>query len=355
MAVYATGKGYGVDWRDEFGRRHRKYVGTNQAAHRMDDQLRTSAKQMAATMKNYRAGEAVDLLTARDLYIAHAPLGQVSKAWQSERLGRLAKYVGNIAIAELTPKRLDEYAAARAQELSPQSLARELGLVKTLCAWLARNWYIAASPAEHLQTNLPKRSAGRCLTYAEESAVLACCTDRIRIKLMLAIDAGLRRGECNAVRANHINGSAGTITTFSTKTRTFRTIPLTPRLQVELNTLASGLAPDALLFAFGGREVKKGGDVLKRVRNKSRVNFRFHDLRHTFATRLAEVAGKGEIVRELLGHTIVRDLLGNSARSTTDLYLHLNEQKAADAIMDMAATTQAALRALPTNKEETPR
>ena len=101
--------------------------------------------------------------------------------------------------------------------------------------------------------------------------------------------------------------------------------------------------------------MKKGGDVLKRVRNKSRVNFRFHDLRHTFATRLAEVAGKGEIVRELLGHTIVRDLLGNSARSTTDLYLHLNEQKAADAIMDMAATTQAALRALPTNKEETPR
>jgi integrase len=330
MAVYSTDKGFGVDWRDEFGRRHRKYVGTEQAARRMDEQLRTSANQAKNAMKNYSAGEAVDLLTARDLYIAHAPLGTVSKAWQSERLGRLAKYIGNIAIAELTPKRLDEFAIVRRQDLAPSSLARELGLIKTFCAWLARNWYIASSPAEHLQTNLPRKSAGRALTYAEELAVLSCCTDRIRAKLLLSIDAGLRRGECNATRANHLNLSQGTITTFSTKTRNFRTIPLTPRLQNALDTIATGLAGDALLFAFGGREVKKGADVLKRIRNKSRVNFRFHDLRHTFATRLAEVATNPAIVRDLLGH---------SPRTTTDLYIHPPMQECAEAILLMAERT----------------
>ncbi len=342
MAVYQTGKGFGVDWRDEFGRRHRKFVGTEQGARRMDEQLRANATQSKAVMKNYRDGEAVDLTTARDLYIAHAPIGTVSKAWQSERLGNLAKHLGNIAIADLTPKRLDEYAAARRARLAPSSLARELGLVKTFCAWLAANWYIPASPATHLPSNLPKRSAGRALTYAEELRILGCCTDRIRTKLLLSIDAGLRRGEANATRANHLNGAQGTITTYSTKTRNFRTIPLTPRLQVALATLAQGLAPDALLFAFGGRQVKKGGDVLKRIRNKSHVNFRYHDLRHTYATRLAEVASNPAITQYLLGH---------SPRTTTDLYIHPTLSECADAILRMAETTNAALRGEINRKE----
>jgi len=335
MAVYATGKGFGVDWRDEFGRRHRKFVGTEQAARRMDAQLHQHSDQLRNSLKNYRSGEAVDLLTARDLYIAHAPLAEVTKAHQSERLGRLAKYLGNISISNLTPMLLDTYVAQRRLELSPSSLAHECGLIKVLCAWLARNWYIPASPAEHLVSNFPRRSSGRALSYQEESQVLACCTDRIRVKLILAIDAGLRRGECNATRANHVNQQAGTITTFSTKTRTHRTIPLTPRLQRELLGISEGLAPDSLLFSFGGREVKKGGDVLKRIRNKARVNFRFHDLRHTFATRLSTATANPAVIRDLLGH---------APRTSTDLYLHPPLAECAEAILKMAEETMAGLR-----------
>jgi integrase len=234
---------------------------------------------------------------------------------------------------DLTPQRLDQYVLARSRQLAPPSLARECQLIKTMCAWLVRNWYIPTSPADHLDSKLPRRSAGRALSYAEELAILACCTDRIRAKLMLAIDAGLRRGECNAVRANHINHTEGTITAFSTKTRTFRTIPLTPRLAVALDKCSAALAPDAFLFAFGGRQVKNGADVLKHIRNKSRVSFRFHDLRHTFATRLAEVATNPAIVRDLLGH---------APRSTTDLYLHPPMAECTEAIMRMAEKTSAA-------------
>ena len=133
--------------------------------------------------------------------------------------------------------------------------------------------------------------------------MLRVCTARIRAKLLTAIDAGLRVGECNAVRVNHLNLEAGTLLVWSTKTRTDRIIPLTPRLQMALATLAELRAPDALLFAYGGSQVKKGSDVLKKLRPKAGVQFRFHDLRHTFASRLSEVAQPPSIVRVLLGFT----------------------------------------------------
>ncbi len=88
--------------------------------------------------------------------------------------------------------------------------------------------------------------------------------------------------------------------------------------------------------------MKKGGDVLKRIRNKSHVNFRYHDLRHTYATRLAEVASNPAITQYLLGH---------SPRTTTDLYIHPTLSECADAILRMAETTNAALRGEINRKE----
>ena len=40
MAIYRTKSGYGVDWRDAFNQRHRKFVGTLQAAETMLARLR---------------------------------------------------------------------------------------------------------------------------------------------------------------------------------------------------------------------------------------------------------------------------------------------------------------------------
>jgi integrase len=111
---------------------------------------------------------------------------------------------------------------------------------------------------------------------------------------------------------------------------------MTPRLQVALDSISNTLAPDALLFGFAGREVKKGSDALKRIRNKARVGFRFHDLRHTFATRLQAATTNPAIVRDMLGH---------APRTSTDLYLHPPLAECREAIMKMAEQTTAGLQA----------
>ncbi len=51
MALYRTAQGFGVDYRDEFGRRHRKFVGAEEAARRLDRLLREQTLQVCAWAK----------------------------------------------------------------------------------------------------------------------------------------------------------------------------------------------------------------------------------------------------------------------------------------------------------------
>lgn len=59
------------------------------------------------------------------------------------------------------------------------------------------------------------------------------------------------------------------------------------------------------------RAVKQAG--LEHVRGKNR-HFRFHDLRHTFASRLADMEVQGETIKKLMGHS--------SGDITFDVYVH---------------------------------
>lgn len=348
MALYHTSKGFGVDWRDEFGRRRRRFVGTEEAARRMDAELRANGAQARATLANYRTSAAIDLSTAIDLYLAHLSGSPVTKLYQSERLHHAATRMANPRITDVTPKLLEEYSTARRQELAPSSLIKEHQLLKTLFRFLTERWYLPASPAEALETTGLPRSSGRAITHAEEWRILISCTERIRTKFLCALDAGLRQGECNRLRQNHLNFDLGMVDVWSTKTRTDRRIPLTPRLQVALETLSAGLAPDALLFARAGRKVKKGHDALKLIRPKARVQFRFHDLRHTFASRLASAVARIGLDARITAH-----LLGHAPKHTTDLYVHFTPEQLHDAISAMAEDNLAALRAAQPPKEET--
>ncbi len=55
MSVYQTSSGFGVDWRDEFNRRHRKFVGSREAALRMDQILREQVAVLRGAARNFRA------------------------------------------------------------------------------------------------------------------------------------------------------------------------------------------------------------------------------------------------------------------------------------------------------------
>jgi integrase len=70
---------------------------------------------------------------------------------------------------------------------------------------------------------------------------------------------------------------------------------------------------------------------IPRARRVVGAAFRFHDLRHTFATRLAGVAQRPRLVQYLLGH---------HATTPTEKYDHPTQEETRAAIQAMDAANQ---------------
>lgn len=145
----------------------------------------------------------------------------------------------------------------------------------------------------------------RILTREEEERLLAACTGwraHLRPIIICALDTGMRRGELFKLKWADVDfeNKLITIRAFNTKTMRQRQIGMTKRLARELAVLyAKNTNPDALLFGIGST---KG--AWNKVRRQAGVmDLRFHDLRHTYATRLVSKHLPLSEVGRVLGHT----------------------------------------------------
>lgn len=323
MAVYydKTRDAWVVDVTDEWGRRRRKFLKAEIAARALEANLKRTIAE--ATLHLARGAlPDLKLTEAVELFLAQMPALPITRIHNAQRLKALIKIIGDPSIHDVTPQLLATYQARRKGEVSIATLAYEAQVAFRFFRFLTDQGYLQTNPARALERKQPRTSPGRELTDDEENKILRGCTERIQLRLLLALDAGLRRGEVMRLKRRDWNKTEHTLTVWRPKTRTSTILPLTQRLQQMLHTFAGHLAPDSIISTYGSSPVRKGTDVLKKLRARTAVPFRFHDLRHTFATRLRRVASF-EIVRHLLGH---------APTTTTERYIHPSLEDARQAI-----------------------
>ena len=136
----------------------------------------------------------------------------------------------------------------------------------------------------------------------KEKPELGTYADRLTPIVLLALNTGLRRGEIwnlkwgdvdlkNAMLVVHGKGA---------KSGQTRHIPLNDTALSALKTYKGNVSKMPNLPVFGKHEFKKAfASLLKKAQI---TDFRFHDLRHTFASRLVMAGVPLNTVRELMGH-----------------------------------------------------
>jgi integrase len=132
--------------------------------------------------------------------------------------------------------------------------------------------------------------------------------DHLMPIVLIALNTGLRRGELFNLKWQDINFNEKmlTVTAESAKSGKTRHIPLNDEAFSVLLTLKQYASQDQE-FVFPG----KNGERLSNIKSAWRgvlkkagiTNFRFHDLRHTFASKLVMAGVDLNTVRELLGHS----------------------------------------------------
>jgi integrase len=228
--------------------------------------------------------------------------------------------------------------------LSPSAVNRIVDLLRHMLNWAVGREYITSTPSKRGSESLIKKFQEdnvrrRRIDEEEEGALLANAPTHIQALIVAAIDTGMRSGEMLALRFADIDLERGLITLRgeTTKSRKTRLVPIaTTRLRdvfawlrrdvegnakpLETRVFSNELGEPYRLFhrmwqsivlkAHGYTPTWNPRLNYQGLSDESqetfrRINLRWHDLRHEYASRLVEHGVPLAQVRDLLGHASI--------------------------------------------------
>ena len=275
----------------------------------------------------------------------------------------LEPYFGQRGVASIKPADVDDLIAVMEKRgLSPKSIRNYIGTLSALFnfARSRRQPWVRANPCENVELpGVQEATEIKFLDVDEVESLVAAVTSGPyeaidRALYLTAAMTGLRQGELIALRWRDVDWSAGRVRVrqnyvlgeFGTpkSKRSTRSVPMADRVAGELERLFKARYgddaaehADELVFGTPG-----SGRPLQRARTLVRFRAalkaagldesrRFHDLRHTFGTRIAAAGVPMRTLQEWMGH---RDI------GTTQIYADYAPSAREAAMVEAAFASQ---------------
>jgi integrase len=195
--------------------------------------------------------------------------------------------------------------------VKPATTNRQINTIKG-CLSRAVEWgAIDSHDLNKVKTLTVDNSKVRYLSKDEEARLRdklqICDTDFLEVIVILALNTGMRKGELLSLEWNHVNfdNKILTVDFQNAKSGNTRHLPLNTQA---FNTLKQWQQEtDGVGFVFKDKnnaQLKDFPYVWGALLDEAQItNFRFHDLRHHFASKLVMASVDLNTVRELLGHS----------------------------------------------------
>lgn len=329
------------NWHYDFQIRGRRFHGSCGT----DDFEEAKAVEAAARVKARSAPAVTGRFTlseALGTYAADVTNGQPSASTTlSQFRAILAVLDGSRPMADLTNADLMRLVAVRRAEVSDSTVNRQLQALGRALRHMEKI-HGATMPAidiKALQRAEPEERV-RELQLAEQERLLQHLRLDLHPLVKFALMTGARLSTIIELRWSDIDLDTGRMVFRLKGARTMR-FPISAEIRAMLTTLprSDQVADRPFVFTYLDHSSKK--KPRRRIRQNSHVfndfraamaaaeidDFRFHDLRHTFATRLLRQTGNIKLVSRLLGHTTVE---------TTSRYAHVLDGDLADALDDFS-------------------
>lgn len=222
-------------------------------------------------------------------------------------------------MSDIRPADIRQYLTARrAAGAAASTVNKEIGLLSRAIHYINREWgYTLYNPVQGCKQREPEGRV-RWLTHTQ-AATLVTAAGMLGIRaahlpdlITLALHTGMRKGELLGLEWRRVDFENGLIYLEGqhTKSNKRRSIPINEPARKALIARRSAMRGP---LVFGGvKDVKRSFAHACQIAGID--DFRFHDLRHTFASWLMQA---GATLPE------VRDLLGHSSIEMTERYAHL--------------------------------
>ncbi len=169
----------------------------------------------------------------------------------------------------------------------------------------------------------------RFLTDAEAVRLVKCCRPEFRYLVQAALLTGARYGELRALKVRDVNLRTAQVYISQSKSGKPRHIPLNPEgLEVFRDVVAKKTSDDLVFVKHDGQPWGKNHHVRPLAEACRGVQITpmiaFHELRHTYASHLAQASVDLLTISSLLGHS--------DTRTTSKHYAHLSDRTLAEAV-----------------------
>lgn len=260
-------------------------------------------------------------------YLTFSKANKTEKSYGRDRISieHLLKAFGGMSISDITARELERYKSMRKEEVKPATINRELSCIKHMFTKAVHWDYL---PENTLRTVAKfKEPPGRTRYLSEEEIerLLYCCAEHLKPIVIMAMNTGMRKGEILNLKWSDIDMINRIIMVRTSKNNESRSVPINETLYSEFLKLQGDCTSDNAVFTDKtGKPIKNIDHAFEGARKRAKLkDFRFHDLRHTFASHLVM---NGVDIRT------IQILLGQKTIAMTLRYSHLSDKTLKDAV-----------------------
>jgi len=249
--------------------------------------------------------------------------GVASELYRLRAFRRNSVILCSTALADATEDMFEDWIAERLEEVKPNTVGRDVRLLKPLFESAARKYDLARSPFAYIKAPRAIDERIRRIQPEEESLLfselIAAQDPIVPLAAQFALETGCRRSEMLRVEWPDYDAKGGTIWLADAKNGRGRHILLTEQAQKIVESLPDR-AQGGKMFKVTGNMLKKAFEYArarasKRAQGLGRVDLvsvgtlRWHDFRHEAISRCFDAGWTSEQVMDFSGHVDVKSLL----------------------------------------------
>lgn len=252
---------------------------------------------------------------------------QTAETYHGIMRNHLLPALGSMTLREMKPGCVQQFADQRlAAGAAPSSVCQALSVLSGLFREALKREIVDRNPVRMIKKPKVENVIVRFLDNEEEKRLLAFAPEPIRTMIVVAVHSGLRTSEERSLTWADVRFEERHVVVRGTKSKKDRVVPMNNTLYNTLQSIPRHLG-SAFVFTNPGTETRYdrfNNTTWKRILLLAGIqNFRWHDLRHTFGSRLAQAGVPIVTIKELMGHSSIQ---------VTMRYAHLQPSNLRDAV-----------------------
>ena len=298
----------GIVYRVQIRRKNAKIISKTFATKRLAQQFANKLESDEQTLLAFGSLTNTSILLSKLMarYISTEYKGSRLKE-QSLKLDYFLSVLDDKPISEFTTANIDFALSALPSKFSNATVNRYKAAISVVFSYACKQYGLANNPVKNIRSKPENNERIRFLSDSERARLFESCKasqwSKLHLLVLMAITTGARKGELLSLMFSDIDFDRHTAYVQTSKNGQPRVLPLTEEVISELDRFKHQEA--SLIF---NSELKPDRPMCftkqwkKALTQAEIIDFRFHDLRHSCASLLAQSGASLLEIAEVLGH-----------------------------------------------------